>query len=160
MKNRITFIFIFIALLSLCACQQENGGTRETAEKTRVFDLRKAGNEIKSLDSLFSEKLKSGDSVGLAAMYAKGAAMVSGKKEPIVGEGILSALGGWIRSSRKNNSTILFTTTDLFGDEQYLIETGMAVTRNDSLQVTSEGKYIVVWKKEEGTWKLFRDIGL
>lgn len=87
--------------------------------------------------------------------------MVSANQESKKDKEILSALGKWIRNGIKNNArNVQFTTTDLFGNSEFLFETGIVETRDDNMNVKSKGKYVVVWKKENGQWKLFRDIGL
>ncbi len=41
-----------------------------------------------------------------------------------------------------------------------LIETGIIEGRSDAGVLKYSGKYLVVWKKEDGVWKLFRDVVL
>ena len=52
-----------------------------------------------------------------------------------------------------------FTTTDLKGDAQFLIETGKYEMKHDKNTLVDKGKYVVVWEKRNGEWKLYRDIG-
>jgi len=60
-----------------------------------------------------------------------------------------------IRSGTRN---MTFTTTDLTGCDDFLIETGYyEIKQNDSK--VNKGKYVVVWKQQNGEWKLYRDIG-
>ena len=41
-----------------------------------------------------------------------------------------------------------------------MIELGDYEERNDKNELKNSGKYLVVWKQENGKWKIYRDIGL
>lgn len=45
-------------------------------------------------------------------------------------------------------------------DAEFLIEVGIAETRDSQNNFKHKGRYLVVWKQENGEWKLYRDIGL
>jgi ketosteroid isomerase-like protein len=104
----------------------------------------------------FSKYLLEGDSLSLAAMYAQNAA-IGCKKGPE----ILAAMGGWIRSGIKDDARhVLFKTTTLTADGELLSEIGTAEGRSDKGELKYTFRYLVVWKKENGIWKLYRDVGL
>jgi len=46
---------------------------------------------------------------------------------------------------------------DVYGTEELIVEEGEVTVFADD-QAVDEEKYIVLWKKEDGKWKLFRDI--
>lgn len=111
---------------------------------------------IESRTALYSEYILEADSVSLAAMYATDGSMGCSK-----GEEILSSAGEWIRSSIKNDSRhVTFKTETLNADGKFLIETGTAEGRNDQGELKYTFKYLVVWKREDGVWKLYHDISL
>lgn len=111
---------------------------------------------IESRTALYSKYLLDGDSVSIAAMYAKDGSIGCSN-----GNEILSSAGKWIRSSIKNDSRhVSFKTDTLNTDGELLIETGTAEGRNDKGELKYTFRYLVVWKQEDGTWKLYRDIGL
>jgi ketosteroid isomerase-like protein len=104
----------------------------------------------------YSKYLLEGDSVSLAAMYAQNAA-IGCKKGPE----ILAAMGGWVRNGIKNNSRhVVFKTSSLTADGELLSEIGTAESRSDQGELKYTFRYLVVWKKENGTWKLYRDVAL
>jgi Domain of unknown function (DUF4440) len=120
------------------------------------IDLKKASVIIDSLDKQFSKYYFNGDSIALYAMYAKGATYGSLK-----GNEILLSLGKQVRNSIKNDSrNLLFTTTSLSSDSEFLVELGTYEVKDNNDNVKGKGKYLVVWKQEDGNWKLYRDIGL
>ena len=77
------------------------------------------------------------------------------------GNDILLALGKMIRNSIKNDSrNIVYTTTSLTADSAFLVELGKYELKDNNGNLKGNGKYLVVWKNENGDWKLYRDIGL
>lgn len=121
-----------------------------------TFDILKERSVIESLDALYSKYLLEGDSVAIAAMYAKDGMMGCAK-----GPEILSSIGSWIQSGIKNDSRhVTFETTMLSADGDLLIESGTGEGRSDSGELKYTFRYLVVWKQEDGIWKIYRDIGL
>ena len=48
-------------------------------------------------------------------------------------------------------------TTDVWGNESLITEEGMYTLTAKDGKVMDHGKYIDVWKMEDGVWKVFRD---
>ncbi|MEB8347067.1 hypothetical protein OO010_13490, partial [Flavobacteriaceae bacterium KMM 6898] len=70
------------------------------------------------------------------------------------GKNIQSALSGIMNSGVTN---INLTTIDVWGMENLITEEGEISLFVEDAEVY-KGKYIVLWKKVDGKWKLFRDI--
>ncbi len=122
----------------------------------QAIDLVKARTAIENTVAKFSVDYLKGDSVALAAYYTKDAMLGSAK-----GDEILSAWGRSIRNSIKNNTrNLTFTIITLTGDDDFLIDYGYYEGKDDKNQVKYKGKYVVVWKQENGEWKIYRDNGL
>ena len=121
-----------------------------------TIDLQKARIVIDSLDKQFSQHYFNGDSVAIYNMYAKDA-----RYESLKGNEILSSWGKQIRNSFKNDTrNLIFTTTSLSTDSEFLVELGTYEIKDGKGNSKHKGKYLVVWKHEEGNWKLYRDMGL
>ena len=148
---------IFVIILSMLACNPENKKQGiDPTSNTTAFDMQKAKAFIDSINAKFSEQIKNGDSTWAASQYGPDAEILLEKSEPIKGKDILSFWGGVSRSETKDWT---FTTTDLQGDENFLIETGNYEIKDGNKKLADRGKYVVVWKKQNGEWKLYRDIG-
>ena len=52
-----------------------------------------------------------------------------------------------------------FSTTDITGDDKFLIETGNYEMKDAKGTLVDKGKYVVIWEQRNGEWKLYRDIG-
>jgi len=137
-----------ITLSLLCWISAIHAQTTVDAEKERPA--------IESRDKEFSKYILEGDSVALAKMYTKDAQFGTLK-----GVEIPPALAKWIRNAHKNDSRkVNFKTVTLTADGELLIETGTGEVRSEVGELKSTFRYLVVWKMEEGVWKLYRDIGL
>ena len=124
--------------------------------ESATIDLQKARIIIDSLDKQFAQHFYNGDSISLYNMYAKGASL--GNKR---GNEILLSWGQQIRNSIRNDTrTIIYTTTSLSTDSEFLVELGIYEFRDSKGNLKHKGKYLVVWKQEDGKWKLYRDMGL
>ena len=120
------------------------------------LDLQKAGMIIDSLDRQFSQYYFKGDSIAIYNMYAKDA-----RFESLKGDEILLSWGRQIRNSIMNDTrNLVFTTTSLSTDNEFLVELGTYEIKDSKGNSKHRGKYLVVWKKEDGKWKLYRDMGL
>ena len=124
--------------------------------ESATIDLQKARIIIDSLDKKFAQHFFNGDSISLYNMYAKGASL--GNKS---GKQILLSWGQQIRNSIRNDTrTIIYTTTSLSTDSEFLVELGTYDFRDSKGNSKYKGKYLVVWKQEDGNWKLYRDMSL
>ena len=157
MKKARSLLAIILMLLLLQACStNSNKADHDQQMTTAAFNLQKARTFIDSVNSKFSEQFRNGDSVGLASWYASDAAILMSNGEPITGKDILPA---WGKMTHAGVRDFTFVTTDLSGDENFLIETGNYEMKDASATLVDRGKYVVVYKKENGVWKLYRDIG-
>ncbi len=159
-----TYLIISTILINswLFSCNSVNKD--QTVESKPIypsFDIQKARLYIDSVTRKFSEEFRNADSVSLASYYTADAEMLFANHDPIKGKEILSAWGSTIRNGIKNAArNIKFTTTDLTGDDEFLIETGTYEMKDEQDNVKDKGKYVVIWKNEKGQWKLYRDIGI
>lgn len=155
LMGRDLFLKVFnltASFLFIVGCQQQQ--TSDTKPVSVTFDMQKAKSFIDSINTKFTEQIRNGDSVALASHYATDAELLLSNSEPIKGKGILSVWGSAIRSGLKD---MTFTTTDLTGCNDFLIETGYFEIKENDNKV-NKGKYVVVWKQQNGEWKLYRDI--
>lgn len=140
-------LFFAIIATSLFACQ--------SATKP-AFDLANAKKEIEAANQEITDFMAKGDSVSLTNAYGKDGALMVNYMPSIKGKDKIAAFwGGFIKLGIGG---IKLTTLEVWGDENYITEEGLfEINAKDGKQVDN-GKYIVVWKKEDGKWKLHRDM--
>jgi ketosteroid isomerase-like protein len=144
----LTSICFFLALSFASAAGQDTTSIN--------FDIEKEGKIIDSLDKEFARHFRNGDSAAIYSMYARDA-----KFEDLKGVEILEAWGKHIRNSIAMDSrNLVFTMTCLSTDLEYLVELGIYEFQDGNGATKYKGKYCVVWKQENGIWKMFRNMGL
>ena len=131
----------------------EDSNNKMAAEKS--FDLDKARTAVDEDNRKFMDEFKKGDSAALAAHYATDGMVLAPNTEAIKKDGLAALWGSLIRSGIKE---LKLTTTDVAGNNEMLSETGLYELYADNNKMIDKGKYVVVWKNENGSWKLFRDI--
>ena len=152
MINRSILICFFL----LCSNSVLLSQITKTDSELSAREIQKAREILENIDKQFSKDYLNGDSLALASYYAK-----DGQFGSLKGKDILSAWGRSVRSSIKNNTRhLIFTTVAVTGDSEFLVELGTFEVKDDNNNIKNSGKYLVVWKKENAQWKIYRDIGL
>ena len=154
MKNRITtFIHPTAMILILLFCAT-SCNTPKIESKTS-FDLANAKNEIEEAGRNFMGLLAKGDSVGLANCYTTDAKFMGSNSPAASGrKNIQPVLASIINSGATKFDLKL---TEVWGTEELIAEEGEFTLGTKEGTQLDKGKYIVLWKKEDGKWKLFRD---
>lgn len=139
----------------LLSCSR-NAQDGQTAPDAPAFDKESAASFIDSMNAVFSAALRKGDSTALASLYWPDAELLLDNSEPVKGSGIIHTWGSLIRLGI---TKMTFTTTDITGTPGFIIETGAYEMKDQNDALADKGKYVVVWEKRDGQWKLYRDIG-
>ena len=161
MKKYCSLLLIAGGMSFITSCEQaattEKTASKTTSDSTAApFDMAKAKQWIESDNAKFVEEAKKGDSNALAAHYASDAWLMFDHMEPMKGSDIAKGWGGAIRMGMKD---LKVTTVDLTGNAELLAETGMFEVYGEGNKLLDKGKYVVIWKPENGAWKIYRDIG-
>ena len=142
---RLTFLSI-LSLLIL-SCEQK---TQEQELHVEI-DMSRLEKEIESRLREYESFLKNGDSIALGHMYTEDAEIipsVAGRKN------ITKVFGNMIRGGTTGSS---FKTTKLWGNDQLLVEDGTGTWYHTDGTPVGSGRYLLVWKKDDGKWKIVRD---
>jgi ketosteroid isomerase-like protein len=145
---------LILTFLISTGCQQQAG--EQTTESSR-FDKEEAEAFLDSINTIYEEGLRNGDSTGIASLYSSDAKLFFPNYKTMEGNDIRS---GWGSVMRSDYNDFTFTTVDLTGDENFLIETGTSELRDKNKNIVDKGSYVVVYKKENGVWKVYRDISV
>lgn len=125
-------------------------------EAQPAIDLQKARIVIDSLNLRGAALFEAVDSTGMYKMYASDADLggITGKK-------IEQYWGKQMRDAAKNDrAKMSFNTRSLSTDGEFLFDAGTYTIQGKAGDIKNTGKYLIVWKWESGSWKLYRDIPL
>ena len=159
MKKLINQLIAAAIAIFMVACNTESSDskTAETSETkdSHSFDLSSAKTSIEAENTKFMDAFKKGDSTAVASNYAPDAVLLPPNSEPIKEAGIVSLWGSFIRMGVKDVKLMI---DDVSGNHDQLAETGHYEIYGAENKMMDKGKYIVVWKQVNGTWKMYRDI--
>ena len=142
--NSLTIVLFFILVVQRCA------------PESPMFDITAARKEVDEANRNFMDMLAKGDSIGIAGLYTTDAKMMAPNVPAIVGRaGIQSGQSHFINTL---SPRLQISTLDLWGTADMLAEEGEYVMTTKDGAPIDKGKYIVIWKKEDGKWKIFRDM--
>ena len=130
-----------------------NTSTKETPATADNATLKK---EIEAANVEFMSYISKGDSVGMANFYTEDAKMLFPNAPAIVGRRNIQTTVHNIFSSGIAKAD--FKAIDVWGTPDFATEEGELTLFDKAGTQVDKGKYIVIWKKEAGKWKPFRDI--
>lgn len=158
MRSTTMFLIscLFFGCFFLNSCNNaENTKTEEVKESAPAFDLNAAKKEIEASNRNFMEFFAKGDSVSLANLYTSDGQLMFADAPSYEGRAKIQNVFAGISKSGLTKADL--KTQDVFGNEDLLAEQGIVDLYANDKAVAQE-KYIVLWKKEDGKWKMFRDI--
>ena len=149
---------LIVVTLAFAACNEtsSDNSIAASSEKDSInFDISSARSAVEASNSKFMENMKKGDSVGVASAYTSDALIMPANSESISGKDAVSFWGSFIRMGVKDAKLI---TEEVIGNAELLAETGKYEVYLADNKLADKGKYIVIWKPVDGTWKMYRDI--
>jgi len=160
MKQLLRLIVIFsITSVLFISC---GGNTTEstkgaaTEKEGSSFDLAAAKKAIDSTNEVFGSMVSKGDSVGLASLYTSDAKFMAEHIPTASGRAaIQTAFAGLFAAM--GTPGLKLTANEVSGNGDMVSEVGTYSMTDKSGKETDKGKYIVLWKMEDGKWKLYRD---
>ncbi|MGB5227207.1 MAG: nuclear transport factor 2 family protein [Eudoraea sp.] len=146
--NKLTNLALIVFLtFALVSCNQSKN-------KGNQFDLENAKSEITSRLRAYEDALVNGDKAAFGNLYTEDAEIFhDGSPSTISRRNIVKVFEGWVRDSVTGN----YTTTGLWGNKDLLVEQGTGYFAHATGKWKASGKYLLVWKKVDGEWKIFRD---
>ena len=157
--KRILFTLSAACLLAACneSAKQETPQASVGPDPSSMVD--EARKAIAENNQTYGESFAKGDSTLFLSHYTADACIMPPDAPKLCGkEGVMGFFNyGTQKMGVKN---IVVTTDEVFGSDQAMVEVGQYELFGDSARTKSmeKGKFIVVWKKEDGKWKMHRDI--
>jgi uncharacterized protein (TIGR02246 family) len=111
---------------------------------------------VEAANAEFSAAAAKGDGAALAALYASDAQVMPAASDPIRGRKAIQKF--WQGALESGVAAVGLKTIEVFGHGPTATEVGEYELRDKADKVLDHGKYIVVWKKVGGDWKLLRDM--
>lgn len=153
MKGKNMKKLLALSALLLAACG--------SAQVSSDFQSGDAENYIRNADVAFGTAMRTNDMDALVNNYSTDAILMPPNLPAANGPAAIRAT--WTGFLGQFSSTDLtLTPDDVLQSGDLAAESGRymvhVVPKGTTMAVTDSGKYIVVWKKRDGRWKIYRDI--
>jgi uncharacterized protein (TIGR02246 family) len=137
---------LVVLLLSVPQMTQANG----------TEDVRSA---IEAVNMEFSAAFNRGDAAGVAELYTEDGSLLPPGENIVSGRSNIEAY--WKAGVDAGLSNLQLTASEVEAHGPLAYEVGefsFEMPGSDGGRTTAKGKYLVVWKNVDGTWKLHRDM--
>lgn len=141
-----------VAAMLFTACKQ----ACDKACCSSEFDLEKVKAAIAESNKTYGTTFTTGDSTAFVSHYTSDACILAPNAPKMCGSAMLTAF--FNEGYKMGIRNITLTTDEVSGCQAEVIETGTYELLADSSKSLDKGKYILVWKEEDGKWKMHRDI--
>jgi uncharacterized protein (TIGR02246 family) len=114
---------------------------------------------IERAGKAFVDAFGRGDTATIAAMYAEDAIAFPPESDMLKGRAAIGRF--WENAREMGIKSLEFEVVDVTSSGNLAVETGIAtlhIQGAGSVQTAVRVKYVVVWKKQGGVWRLYRDI--
>jgi ketosteroid isomerase-like protein len=137
-----------VASLAVAAACAVPAAARESLDEVRAA--------IEAQNRRLAEAVSRGDEEAAAAVYADDARLMPPNAETIEGRAAIGAHWGAKRESGVADAAI--DTREVVLGKGTATELGVYRFRGADTTLLDEGNYVVVWKKVDGTWRIWRDL--
>jgi ketosteroid isomerase-like protein len=134
---------------SVCAASVlAMAATAGAAQDTRVA--------IEAANARFATLFKQADGAGVAALYTSDAQVFPANSDIVSGRAAIQKFWQGVMDSGIKGAKLTTLEVTPAGDTVY--EVGRYELSGADLMALDAGKYVVIWKRDGGQWKLHRDI--
>jgi len=111
---------------------------------------------IHATNQKFMKAFADRDAAGMAALYTGNGQLLPPNSDVVTGAPAIQAFWQAIMDMGIKSATL--ETVEVEGHGESAHEVGNYTLYGDNRQMLDQGKYIVIWMREGGPWKLHRDI--
>lgn len=144
-------LFLFFTAMIFIACNDMKENDPEND-----FDLASVKRQIHEANTVYGERFKTNDTAYYAAKYCRDAVIMPEQIPMIAG---LDSIRHFNYNNGKNRDFIIsVTATNIYGSADAVVEEGFYTFPGTGGVIYGRGKFIAIWKQEDGKWKLYREI--
>lgn len=149
---------LVLATVIVAACSSPEPPSQSTAQQahTTAVDLSVMRTIIESQNDRFTKAHVAGDIATIDAMFPRDARSFPPGADAAVGLAAIHDLTA--EYLRAGVTEFREDTTDFYGSQDLLIDAGTYVMTYGADHVVERGKYLNVWKQEDGDWKIHANI--
>jgi uncharacterized protein (TIGR02246 family) len=111
--------------------------------------------QIAEANKQFATAFAKGDADQVANMYSEDGKVLPPNTEVVSGRRAIRAF--WSKAMESGIGTVTLKASEVEAHGDTVIEMGNYVLLGKSGKEIDHGKYLVVWKRDQGAWRLYRD---
>ncbi len=166
MKKSILLFVVSSCLVVLSSCKEETttpppaaeAATETEAPAPAKPDLAQIKTEIQAVENAWAAALTARDLNALMALYTDDAVSMPNNQPILVGKAAIQKAQEAEFKTMPAGRTFAFETMDVFGDGDVVTETGKSTIKDASGKVVGTGKYMAVFRKQDGKYLCIREI--
>ena len=141
---------VCVLMIAACNTSSSDSGTTQPS-----IDSTEAAKAIAPGQQLFMDAFRKGDSISVADVYTFDAKVMNAGMPAAEGkENIIHFFG---RIFKGKPLIITTKTLGVWNNTNTIVEEGKWIMANKEGEAYDHGKYLILWKMEDGKWKKFRD---
>jgi ketosteroid isomerase-like protein len=142
---KIDYCLFFIVLFYSC-----------NSNKAYDFDLATVKAHIVLMNKSYSERFMRNDTVYYNERYCKDAEVYAPQMQMV--KGIDSIRNFFYQNGTNKEAKIELPVGNIYGNAELVVEEGIYNFPDGKGGSLDKGKFIAIWKQENGKWKLYREI--
>lgn len=147
-----TILFIMLAAYVI-GC---NSTPDSNALASNSFSLDSVKAHIAEMNKSYGQRFKTNDTAFYKERYCKDAAVYSPNVPAVVG--IDSIISFFYGGGNNAEAIIELPPNNIYGNADLVVEDGTYSFPDGKGGNVDKGKFIAIWKQEDGKWKLYREI--
>jgi ketosteroid isomerase-like protein len=151
------FLFFFVAgAITLSACNSGSAENKDNKDSNANKDTVLSSAEMKKIteerNQVYDKAMVDGDSLNIVQHFSSDCVVLPPNGDQIVGKA--SIIPTVMAFSRMGIKKFTDETTRVLDGGDYIIEEGNYFLGGDNNSTLDKGKYLCVWKKEDGEWRV------
>jgi ketosteroid isomerase-like protein len=143
-------------LLAIGCHRPDTASTDTDRDTVAAFDLAATRRVVEEKNRRFTEAHVTGDSVAMVDIFTQDARVLPPDSDPVIGRPAIEALTSQYLTF--GITEFREETTAFYGGEDLLIDEGTYIMVYGADSTRESGKYLNVWKKEGGEWKVYSNM--
>lgn len=145
-------LFFFSFAIMIAACNQP----QKTETTSAVFDMEAVKKHIAEMNKTYGNRFLSNDTAFYIERYCKDAEVYSPGVPAVKGRDSIRSF--FYQNGNNKEAKIELPPNTIYGSESLVVEEGTYNFPDSRGGSFDKGKFIALWKQEDGKWKLYREI--
>jgi ketosteroid isomerase-like protein len=160
MKRSVFFPAIAACCLLLASCSDTKEKTSEPAmvAEAATADLVQIRKDIQGVENSWAEAINTKNLDALMALYGEGAVSMPPGAPSLSGKEAIRKHQEMELAGKRPFASIVFETQDVYAQGNVVTEVGKTMFKDSTGAVTTAGKYVSVYEKQNGKYVCIREI--